>query len=397
MSDPRVPTRDEIVRVIQRKPVGKRPRQFALALLVLGGAAFLYGAFTGNQRAWTAYHMNWLFFTIIASAGVTMAAVARLTTARWSRSVMRIVEGFVAFLPVAFVLLLVTIFFAKDKVYPWWNAVGTAGLIPEKNTYLNHGFFWARSLIIFGAITLFSLYYVWLSVRLDVGVTPEDGASWAAGLRAKMRATFGDERRELHTTHSIQGKLAVILVLLFGMGWVVLSWDHSMSLDPHFFSTMYGWQVFMGGSELKVVVHIFTVLDDSRGNAGGLHQFHYLMGRPLARPGLNIPVQFLDMAEAGFHGCELGVTDPVRLTQNRTEAPPLTLVESGDHTPSVSSFASVAVVGSELRMAVAYRPLGAMVNEVVEVHKAKQGNSRVSLTNLDGLPFPRSATMVESR
>lgn len=247
MSDPRVPTRDEIVRVIQRKPVGKRPRQFALALLVLGGAAFLYGAFTGNQRAWTAYHMNWLFFTIIASAGVTMAAVARLTTARWSRSVMRIVEGFVAFLPVAFVLLLVTIFFAKDKVYPWWNAVGTAGLIPEKNTYLNHGFFWARSLIIFGAITLFSLYYVWLSVRLDVGVTPEDGASWAAGLRAKMRATFGDERRELHTTHSIQGKLAVILVLLFGMGWVVLSWDHSMSLDPHFFSTMYGWQVFMGG------------------------------------------------------------------------------------------------------------------------------------------------------
>jgi hypothetical protein len=28
---------------------------------------------------------------------------------------------------------------------------------------------------------------------------------------------------------------------------VALAWDHSMSLDYHFFSTMYGWQVFMGG------------------------------------------------------------------------------------------------------------------------------------------------------
>src|SRR5512135_1755531 len=97
-------------------------------------------------------------------------------------------------------------------------------------------------------------------------------------------------------------------------------------------------------SELEVVVHIFTVLDGSRGNAGGLQQLHYLMGCPLARPGLDITVQFLDMAKAGFHGCELGVTDPVRLTQSRTEAPPLTLVASSDHTPSVISFASVAVV-----------------------------------------------------
>jgi hypothetical protein len=62
-----------------------------------------------------------------------------------------------------------------------------------------------------------------------------------------MRAGFGDERRELHTTHSLQGKLAVFLALSFGFGWVMLSWDLSMSIDPHFQSTMYGWQFFIGG------------------------------------------------------------------------------------------------------------------------------------------------------
>jgi hypothetical protein len=67
------------------------------------------------------------------------------------------------------------------------------------------------------------------------------------GIRARMRNGFADERRELHSTHSLQGKLAVFLALLFGFGWVMLSWDLSMSIDPHFQSTMYGWQFFMGG------------------------------------------------------------------------------------------------------------------------------------------------------
>jgi hypothetical protein len=62
-----------------------------------------------------------------------------------------------------------------------------------------------------------------------------------------MRRGFGEERREIHSTHSLQGKLAVLLALAFGMGWPVLSWDLSMSLDVYFFSTMYGWWVFMGG------------------------------------------------------------------------------------------------------------------------------------------------------
>lgn len=266
---PAAPSRDDLVRLIQHKPIPAGIRRVGLGLLVVGAMIFLFGVVTGNQRAWTAFHFNWLYFTIIASAGVVFSAVQRLTTARWSRAVIRQLDGFVAFLPIAFVCLLVIIFGGGNKIYPWWDLVGTPDLIPEKNIYFNHTFFWLRSVLIMGAITAVSIWYVWTAVRLDVGVTPEEGASWAAGLRAKMRAGFGDERRELHSTHSSQGVIAVVLVLLFGFGWVVLAWDHSMSLDYHFFSTMYGWQVFMGG--WVAMLMLWSMLARSWRNHLGAH------------------------------------------------------------------------------------------------------------------------------
>jgi hypothetical protein len=112
--------------------------------------------------------------------------------------------------------------------------------------YFNAAFLTVRVLLSFGLITLLSLWYVYTSVRLDVGLLPDWGAQWAAGLRARMRTGFGEERRELHSTHSLQGKLAVFLALLFGYGWSILAFDLSMGLSLHFQSTLYGWWFFMG-------------------------------------------------------------------------------------------------------------------------------------------------------
>jgi hypothetical protein len=144
------------------------------------------------------------------------------------------------------------IVFGKSHVYPWWTQLPS--LQHEKQVYLAHRFFALRSILVFAALVALQLWYVWTSVRLDVGVSPEGGAKWAAGLRARMRAGFGEERRELHSTHSLQGKLAVFMTILFAFGWVVLAWDQSMTLDPHFYSTMYGWQVFMGGWLVSLMV-----------------------------------------------------------------------------------------------------------------------------------------------
>ena len=249
-----VPTREELVATYS-KPLPKMLGTLALILSVLGAVVFLVGLFVAPDRAWRAYHANWLFFTALSSAGVVFVAVQRITTARWSRPIVRLLEGYVAFLPVAFVLLLLSIFLGKGYIFPWTHERPP---VAEKVLYFNGAFLTARALISFGVITLLSLWYIYTSVRLDVGLLPEWGSNWAAGLRARMRAGFGEERRELHSTHSLQGKLAVFLALAFGYGWSILAFDLSMGLSLHFQSTLYGWWFFLGAWLCSLT--LFTLL-----------------------------------------------------------------------------------------------------------------------------------------
>jgi hypothetical protein len=241
--DPHAPSRAEVLTGIDR-PTPPLLKTVCLVLAGLGLLVFIIGLFVEPDRVWQALLVSWLYFTSISSAGVMFVAVQRITTARWSRPIIRFLEGYVAFLPIAFVLLLLIIFVGRHHIF-WWS--NTVPEIPEKRVYLNPPFYLTRVTLVFLAITVLSLWYIYTSVRLDVGIVTESGASWASGLRERMRRDFGDERRELHSTHSLQGKLAVFLALAFAFGWIVLSWDLSMSLDPHFQSTMYGWWFFMGG------------------------------------------------------------------------------------------------------------------------------------------------------
>ncbi|MDE3217617.1 MAG: hypothetical protein KGO03_14510, partial [Gemmatimonadota bacterium] len=111
----RVPTRDEVLAATS-KPLPRSLTTISVVLAVVGAVTFIAGLFVNPDRAWHAWHFNWLFFAGLSSGGATIVAVQRVTTARWSRPVVRILEGFVAFLPVAFVFLLVTLFFGKNYV-----------------------------------------------------------------------------------------------------------------------------------------------------------------------------------------------------------------------------------------------------------------------------------------
>jgi hypothetical protein len=239
----RVPTPDEVIAASSR-PIPGRWKTISLALTALGVLTFIGGLFLAPERIWPAFHFNWLFFSVLSTAGVVFVAVQRITTARWSRGVIRLMEGYVAFLPVAFVFLLVILFVGKGHIF-WWTH--EAAPVTEKATYFNAAFLISRDIFIFALMTVLGLWYIYSSLRLDVGRLPEAGASWAAGWRARMRNGFRDERREIHSTHSMQGKLAVVMVAVFAIGWSVLSWDLSMGLSPHFQSTLYSWWFFMGG------------------------------------------------------------------------------------------------------------------------------------------------------
>jgi hypothetical protein len=240
--DLRVPTRDEVIAATSRA-IPSRVYMVSGALAIFGLLVFVGGLILGENRVWHALLSNWLFFTSISSAGVTFVAVQRITTARWSRSVIRFLEGYAAFLPVALVLLLVIVLPGQSHIFPWSHE---APPVPEKQFYLDPTFFVLRTVLVFAIITALSLWYVYTSVRLDVGFVPEGSMRRFRGLRDRMRRDIGEERRAIHSTHSLQGKLAVWLTLAFGMGWSVLAWDLSMSLDLHFQSALYSWWVFMG-------------------------------------------------------------------------------------------------------------------------------------------------------
>jgi hypothetical protein len=239
--DSATPSRPELAALAGR-PTPAGAKRAAVLAAVAGAAVFIAYLFIDADRAWRAFHVNWLFFAAISSAGATLVAVQRITTARWSREVVRFVEGYAAFLPVALVFLLLTLTVGRAHVFPWTHITPAE---PEKRLYLAPGFLIPRDLIVFSILTALSLWFVWTSVRLDIGVIPEAGAAWARGLRERMRAGFGEERRELHSTHSLQGKVAVFMVICFAYVWTVLAFDLSMTLDLHFQSTLYGWWWFM--------------------------------------------------------------------------------------------------------------------------------------------------------
>ncbi len=256
LHDVRIPTREEVLAATSR-PLPRSIYLVSAALAVIGTLIFLFGAFTGQDRVWHALLSNWLYFTTVSSAGVVFVAVQRITTARWSRPVTRFLEGYVAFLPVAFILLILILLPGQDHIFPWTHE---APPVPEKRLWFDPTFFVLRNLVAFGLLTVLSVWYIYTSVRLDVGNTTEPPGAVRPfrGLRERMRRNFRDERREIHSTHSRQGKLAVILALTFAFAWSIMAWDMSMGLDLHFQSTLYGWWVFMGG--WVVALMSFTLL-----------------------------------------------------------------------------------------------------------------------------------------
>lgn len=247
------PSRSEFIERLTSRPVPARVKTLSLAAALLGLAVFLYGLFTSPDRAWQSLHFNWLFFASVSTAAVAFAAIQRITTARWSRTVVRITEGFVAFVPVAFIILLAILFLSGDHIFTWAGREAIPNA--EKAIWLNPTFFVTRGVFFFGLLTLLQVLFVWHSVRMDVAVMPEYGSKWAAGLRARMRAAWsGDERRELHTQHSLQGKLAVAICIVFTVGWSIMSWDYSMSISLHFQQTMYAWIFYMSAFVSMIMV-----------------------------------------------------------------------------------------------------------------------------------------------
>src|SRR6266576_1675588 len=168
-------SREEVLVGIDR-PTPPILKTISLILAAIGLIVFIIGLFLQPDRTWQSLLVNWLYFTSVSSAGVMFVAVQRITTARWSRPIIRFLEGYVAFLPVAFVLMLLILFVGRHHIFWWANRVPE---IREKAVYLNPPFFFSRVVGITFIMTALSLWYIYTCVRLDVGIVPEGGAQCA--------------------------------------------------------------------------------------------------------------------------------------------------------------------------------------------------------------------------
>ncbi|MDX1675849.1 MAG: NrfD/PsrC family molybdoenzyme membrane anchor subunit [Longimicrobiales bacterium] len=224
----------------------------ALALIALGAIGFFMGLADDADRAWRAYTYNWIFFAGIAQGAVLLAAVVALTRGVWSRPVRRIAVSFVAFLPIAYLILFPPLLlWAPDHVFPWLHHD-----VGDKAIYLNMPFLTVRNVVGLLALLGLSIYFAYWQLRPDAGLARDAG--WD-GFGRLTRNWQGQEQEEEKAQRRLS-TLAPIMALVYAVAFSFIAFDFVMSLDPHWLSTLIGPYVFMaaflGGIAATAVVTV---------------------------------------------------------------------------------------------------------------------------------------------
>jgi hypothetical protein len=236
------------------------------ALILIGAVAIAASFATDVDRAWRAYHFNWLYFLSIAQGAVILAVVVTITRGVWSRPIRRLAMSFVTYLPIAFVLVLPSLLIGAEHIWPWVAHPET--MQSGKEAYLNVPFMTIRTLLLLGALIVLNFVFAYWSLRPDLGLTRDRAPENARGVYERVTRNWrGQEVEEMASFRKL-GVLGPVCAIVFALSFGVLAWDFVMSLEPHWFSTMIGPYFFMGaflgGVAATIIVCVLYVL---RGNA----------------------------------------------------------------------------------------------------------------------------------
>lgn len=216
-----------------RAPAGVKTLLLVLAVAGIGGWALALK--TNPDRAWSSLVINHFFFFGIAICGLFFASIQWLTSARWSAAIRRIMESFTAYLPFA-LLSLIAIFFGIHHLYHWSHpeVVQHDAMLSAKSGYLNTSFFIVRNVVAFVLWFLFTKILIGNSLKQD-----QNGD---ASLTLKNK------------------KLAPIFLITFAVTFTMAAFDLLMSLDPHWFSTMFGVYAFAGSFYASLATMMLVTL-----------------------------------------------------------------------------------------------------------------------------------------
>ena len=225
----------------------------SLVFFLIGAAAFAYQLFAGDaQRAWSAYLTNYVYWTGLGFGTFLLSPVLVLTNATWGRPVKRLSESVVFFLPVTFIMLW-PLFLARGSVF-WWVLHPEA----QKAPWLNTPFFFARESVGLLALALTAALITYHSVKSD--------SEYMQGIPSAT-----DRERA-------QYALSSAYAILYAFVMTLVAFDMMMSLNPEWFSTLFGAYYFAisfyGGLAFLAVLSTFGVKKLGMGNVIEKKQFH---------------------------------------------------------------------------------------------------------------------------
>src|SRR5690606_23008647 len=199
-----------------------------------------------QNKPWAAVYTACIFFMFIALGVFTFNKLQYAGSAGWSSVLYRVMEGLsVYLLPgsiLFFLLLLASSVFHLNHMFIWMDdtIVAEDSIIQAKSGFLNIPFFLIRAVVFLGGWNLFRYLSRKNSLKLD-------------------------ETGDLNY-HKKNFKLAAMFLVFFIVSESIASWDWIMSIDTHWYSTLFGWYVFASFIVSAVtVIAMVTVYLKSKG------------------------------------------------------------------------------------------------------------------------------------
>jgi hypothetical protein len=201
------------------------------ALTAAGALTMLAGAAVAPDRIWPALLLASYLVLGLGLAGIFFVALQYASGAGWSVAFRRVPEAMAATLPygaagMALVLVL------RSSLYPWTGDIELHGAF--KHFWLNLGFFLGRAAVYLTIWLLFTALIVGTSRLQD-----RDG-------------------NVSHTRRNV--KLSIGFLVLFAVTFWLASYDWIMSLEPEWYSTIFGVYHFAGLFSSGLAMLILLVL-----------------------------------------------------------------------------------------------------------------------------------------
>jgi len=218
--------------------IPKRYNTFALALMGIGLLSIIILLITHglsndeHQRArfWASLLQNSVYFLLVVNASMFFICATTLAWGGWQMSFRRVPEAISACVPaigiITFVILAIVVFGGDHTIYHWTDSkhVDHDHVLAHKRGFLNKTFF-----IVWSAITIAG--WIWLGKKMR-----------SLSRQTDERRMGSDEAKGYIWKNTVWAALYMVLFGLTVMS--TIPWLWLMSIDAHWYSTMYSWYTF---------------------------------------------------------------------------------------------------------------------------------------------------------